>query len=280
MLLQISRGISISCWLPKDSKPSLVLHHTPSLGSCPHRTFPQSINLFNSVSRRFASTKLDAPPNINGASSTADAAPLSDFTSDFTSSSLDGLPTEIDPQAIVEHFGFLKELGLDFGWGPTAVFQTILESVHLVTGTPWWGSILLTVLLLRGVFIPLFLRGADASARLAAVKHLTDPISARMKIAKMTRDIEGVNAATRDLKQLYTAANIKLSRVFIPTIGQGLLGYGSFRLLRNMAALPVPGMDESGLLWIRDLTVSDPYFILPAATGIFLHWMFRVCKSI
>lgn len=190
------------------------------------------------------------------------------------------MPTEIDPQIIVEHFGFLKQLGLDFGWGPTAVFETILESVHLVAGTPWWGSILLTVLLLRGVFFPLFVRGADASARLAAIKHLTDPLNAMMKIARVTRDVQAVNNITSELKGLYRAADIKLSRMFIPTIGQGLLGYGSFRLLRNMSSLPVPGLDESGLLWVKDLTVADPYFILPAATGICLHLMFKVCKSI
>ena len=135
------------------------------------------------------------------------------------------------------------------------------------------------MLLLRGVFFPLFVRGADASARLAAIKHLTDPLNAQMRIARVARDLEAVNAVTRELKQLYQAADIKMSRMFIPTIGQGLLSYGSFRLLRNMASLPVPGMDESGLLWIKDLTVADPYFILPAATGICLHWMFKVCKS-
>lgn len=175
--------------------------------------------------------------------------------------------------------GFLKQLGLDFGWGPTAVYETVLESVYLITGTPWWGSILLTVLLFRGVFLPLFIRAADSAARIAAIKHLADPLHARIRIAKATQDIEEVRFATRDLQQLYGAAGIKMTAMFIPVAGQGLIGYGSFRLLRNMATLPVPGLDESGLLWFKDLTISDPYFILPMATGALLHLTFKVCNQ-
>lgn len=156
----------------------------------------------------------------------------------------------------------------------------MLESVHLVTGAPWWGSILLTALLVRGLFLPLFIRGADTSARLAVMKPHSEPISARMKIAKATRDREGMNIAGRQLADLYQASGVKVSRMFVPAIGQGVVGYGSFRLLRNMATLPVPGLDESGLLWIKDLTVPDPYFLLPLAMGYCLHWTFKVCKSI
>lgn len=98
-----------------------------------------------------------------------------------------------------------------------------------------------------------------------------------MNIAKATRDVEAVRLATKELYDLYKVANIKMRTLFIAPVGQALLGYGSFRLLRNMANLPVPGMDESGFLWLQDLTISDPYLILPMSTAIMLHWTFKVC---
>lgn len=35
-----------------------------------------------------------------------------------------------------------------------------------------------------------------------------------------------------------------------------------------MANLPVESMKEGGLFWFADLTMADPYFILPILTSI------------
>lgn len=35
-----------------------------------------------------------------------------------------------------------------------------------------------------------------------------------------------------------------------------------------MANIPVESMKEGGLLWFTDLTVCDPYYILPMLTSI------------
>jgi YidC/Oxa1 family membrane protein insertase len=90
--------------------------------------------------------------------------------------------------------------------------------------------------------------------------------------------MEALRLASADMKQLYKAADIKISRLFLPLLVQGPLGFGTWRLLNGMAALPVPGMDEGGLLWVKDLTVSDPYLILPMVTGLAFFWTFKVCK--
>jgi YidC/Oxa1 family membrane protein insertase len=36
-----------------------------------------------------------------------------------------------------------------------------------------------------------------------------------------------------------------------------------FLAVRDMAVIPVPGMTTQGLLWVTDLSVPDPYMILP-----------------
>lgn len=41
-----------------------------------------------------------------------------------------------------------------------------------------------------------------------------------------------------------------------------------FIALRKMAYLPVPSLQTGGALWFTDLTLADPYYILPlAVTG-------------
>jgi hypothetical protein len=61
-------------------------------------------------------------------------------------------------------------------------------------------------------------------------------------------------------------------------IVQAWVGISAFRCLRAMGDLPVPGMVNDGFLWFKDLTVADPYYVLPAAiTGIF-YAIFKVCS--
>lgn len=48
------------------------------------------------------------------------------------------------------------------------------------------------------------------------------------------------------------------------------LGFGMFRVIRGMASLPVPAMLNESIFWLNDLTVHDPYFILPAMTALFM----------
>lgn len=157
--------------------------------------------------------------------------------------------------------------------------ETVLESVHLAAGLPWWGSILLTSLLLRVVFLQPMIRASDTSARLATIQPHLIPMKARMTAAKAARDYEAVKLVAMEMRQLSKVAGVQTWRLILPFLGQAPLGYGSFRLLNGMAALPVPGMDEGGLLWLTDLTVSDPYFILPAVTALSLHWMMKVCHN-
>lgn len=42
--------------------------------------------------------------------------------------------------------------------------------------------------------------------------------------------------------------------------------------LRQMANLPVPSFKDAGFLWFADLTIADPFYILPVATSA-LFWL-------
>lgn len=130
-------------------------------------------------------------------------------------------------------------------------------------------------MLVRLALLKIFINASDTSARLAIVAPNLAPIKARLKEAKSSKDVDQMRRVTAELRELYSAAGIQMWRVFVPMI-QMPLGFGTFRLLRGMADLPVPGLDSAGFLWLTDLTVRDPYFILPVFTGAAFHWMFKV----
>lgn len=202
------------------------------------------------------------------------AQPVQAPTEQFVSSPLDSITAAEYPR-LVEHVGYLKDLGLDYGWGTTSILQNLLENVHIYTGTGWGVSIILTSLLVRLVLLKTYINASDVSARLATVGPNIVPIKARLKEAKAARDTDQMRRVAAELRELYRVAGIKMWKIFVPML-QVPLGFGTFRLLRGMADLPVPGLDEGGFFWLTDLTLPDPYFILPMVTGMALYLTFLV----
>lgn len=41
-----------------------------------------------------------------------------------------------------------------------------------------------------------------------------------------------------------------------------------FFALKKMANLPVESLKEGGFLWLKDLTIYDPYYIMPVVTSL------------
>ncbi|KLJ10600.1 hypothetical protein EMPG_14020 [Blastomyces silverae] len=181
----------------------------------------------------------------------------------------------VDISQIPEKLGYLKAIGLDYGWGPSRVIETILESLHIYGGLPWWGAAIGTAVLLR-IFVLKFAMGAsDTSAKVASVKHLTQPLQEEVKRCYRVNDTVAMQRAQQERKIINETHGIKLRRLAYPLI-QLPLSFGAFRVLRGMAALPVPGLDSEAFLWLSNVTVHDPYFILPVTTGIIMHYTFKL----
>ena len=215
---------------------------------------------------RFASTTSiePSPPSTESFPVAADG---------FLSPSLDEITADIP--LIPERLGYLKDLGLDYGWGPTAFNQWMLEHVHVLTGAPWWASALLAALCIRLVLLKPYIEAADTSARVATLSDILLPLRDRVKAARERKDQHEMMVAASEIRAVYRKASIKLWKLAIPFV-QVPIGFGAFRLFRGMVTLPVPGLEQGGFLWIQDLTISDPYFVLPAVFALALHTTFRV----
>lgn len=175
---------------------------------------------------------------------------------------------------IPETIGYLKSLGLDFGWGPTACVEWTLEHIHVLLQTPWWASIGLTAIAFRVLLLKPYMDAADNAAKIAAVSPVTKPLQAKMTELSRSKDTAAMMAVRRDIQLIHQRAGIKMWKSFVP-MGQMFIGYGTFVLLRAMAALPVPGLETGGVLWFQNLALPDPYFILPIATAGILHLVLR-----
>jgi YidC/Oxa1 family membrane protein insertase len=219
-----------------------------------------------------ATDALPPPEPLLNAEAAATPTPL---PADEWQAAIDKL-TETTASNITPHIGWLRELGLDFGWGPTSTMQFLIERVHIYSDMPWWGTILTLTIAVRVAMFPLYLKSSDTAGRLAVVQNHIKPIMARSAQARKTGDQALLMEAAGEMRAAYKAAGVKPLTMFVPMMLQIPLGYGSFRLLRNMAELPVPGLEKGGVMWFTDLTVADPYFILPVVTSGMTFLMFKV----
>ncbi|KAJ4423788.1 hypothetical protein N0V82_001527 [Gnomoniopsis sp. IMI 355080] len=208
--------------------------------------------------RRFASTESTTSP-------TATHQPeFSSFT-DFDAPSIFNVP---------EGPGYLNNLGLDFGYGPTALVQWVVEHLHFTMGLGWLGAIVGGSLAIRAVMAyPAFLAQLESfkSQRMRA-----DPVYQDRQQKFMLNMARGGNDAAEmmqlrmQIKHIREQYGVKMGRMFLPML-QLPLAYGMFKLTRAMALLPVPGLDSAGALWFPDLTVADPLYILPCVGSVMMY---------
>ncbi|CAD0112258.1 unnamed protein product [Aureobasidium uvarum] len=175
-----------------------------------------------------------------------------------------------------ERLGFLKDLGLDYGWGPTSVIEWSLEHVHVLSGMPWWGSIAATAFLYRLALVPMFMKASENGAKMRAMQPITKPMNDKMMDAMRNGDRVTAMQMRQEMMAINKAAGVSTIGMLVPSVVQGVFGFCAFRLLRAMSNLPVPGLETGGFLWIADLTQTDPYFLLPAIMGGTLHMVMRM----
>ncbi|KAK7749661.1 hypothetical protein SLS53_000239 [Cytospora paraplurivora] len=246
----------------------------------------QTILLSSTRQTRFASTGPTPVPTPSAAETVAATAtspspvspePVSsataatDFPSDFSSlGDLDGASLLNIPETI----GYLHNLGLDYGWGPTALCQWVLEHLHVWGGLPWWASIMGLCLTVRAVMAKPALVAQQEGVKMNKMR--ADPLFNSLNEKWMMSIAASGSVPQSELMQLRMQMNlvrerygVKMWKMFLPML-QAPIAFGGFRLLTGMGTLPVPGLETAGTLWFTDLTVADPYMVLPCRSIPFM----------
>jgi YidC/Oxa1 family membrane protein insertase len=73
--------------------------------------------------------------------------------------------------------------------------------------------------------------------------------------------------ASNELQEAMAKSNQSMTATLIPMLVQMPVFMSFFLTLRAMTNYPVPSMTQEGLFWFQNLTVPDPYYILPIVTS-------------
>ena len=187
--------------------------------------------------------------------------------------------SEIDIASIPEKLGYLKELGLDYGWGISSMVETALEVLHIYGGLTWCGSAIAAAVLVRLALLRPMLLASDTTAKFSAIRSELAPIQIRMATAARAGDNAAAVRAKQEMTLIKEQHGIKSSRMWYPML-QIPIGYCFFRVFRGMSYMPVPTLTDESFLWLNDVTVADPYFMLPVMTSACLYLTMKVWTSI
>jgi membrane protein insertase Oxa1/YidC/SpoIIIJ len=168
----------------------------------------------------------------------------------------------------ITHWGDFKVLGLASAYTPTGWVESIVEITHLTTGLPWWGTIVASTVVFRLLLLPLAIKGQRASAKLAKIRPQLDPIQAELSKAKNLGDKIGLQTASFKMQQLFIKEKFNPLSSIVFNLGQIPLFIAAFVAFKKIGELPVPGLETGGFGWIQDLSVADPYYILPVVSSV------------
>jgi YidC/Oxa1 family membrane protein insertase len=190
------------------------------------------------------------------------------------------LSAEEELSAIPERIGYLKEVcGLDYGWGPTALLEFVVEHLHISGGFTWGASIVASAVMIRLLVFRPSCQSSNISVRMKQANPVLLPLRAEYKEAALAKDNVKQAQLTGQMRMIMQEYNITYGKLLLPVLIQVPLSFGGFRLFRGMAALPVPAFETEKWLWTSDLTQSDPLYILPIISAASLYMSMRVSSS-
>lgn len=147
-----------------------------------------------------------------------------------------------------------------FGW----MSEILLRGLKLLHGLiPNWGiAIILLTLVIKIIFFPLTYSSTKSMAKMQEIQPKIKALRAKYKKAK--QDINQRRQLNEETMRLYKEHGINPAGGCLPILIQLPVFWGFFRVL----SIGIEFRHSPFLLWIKDLSVKDPYYVTPVLMGI------------
>ncbi|KAH7927552.1 hypothetical protein BV22DRAFT_1060676 [Leucogyrophana mollusca] len=174
-------------------------------------------------------------------------------------------------------FGDLAELGLA-GWTPAGIIRWSFELLNVSTGMPWFYTIIAGTLLWRVALFPASVISIRNSARLLPYSSQLMALTEDMKTVDRSDRLALQRLALKRQK-IYEDAGVKVLPSIIMPFVQIPVTLGMFFGVKKLVQLPVEQLKESGVDILSNLTVPDPYYILPLITTAMINVQMQVMRK-
>ncbi|KAJ3125706.1 hypothetical protein HK098_008298 [Nowakowskiella sp. JEL0407] len=181
-----------------------------------------------------------------------------------------------DPSSVTDHLshsisaitklGDLESLGIC-----TTTFTKYggmyIEFIHVYTGLPWYGTVLLTSVSIRLLFTYVFAMSQRNSIIQFNIKPELDYAMEESKRLRKAGDLAGANKMQMKVMQLYKKNGVKMLLPLIVQLFQAFVFISLFWAFWEVFE-KAPGLADGGVWWFRDLGKPDPYYVLPVLSAV------------
>jgi len=181
-------------------------------------------------------------------------------------------PSPVDVSQLGE--ASFESLGLA-SWWPSGRMQYFLENLHIGLGLEWYQSIILATLCMRLVMFPFMVMAQKNMANMNNNMPAMSALQEKISDARRRGDLFEMAQLTQELQTLSNKKGINPFKNMIPMGAQLPVFMSFFFGLRGMTNCPVESMSTGGILWFENLTVTDPFYLLPLMTCCTTYLQFR-----
>jgi len=126
-------------------------------------------------------------------------------------------------------------------------------------GIPWWLSIAILTVIVRSLLFPLTIRQVKSMRAMQDLKPEMDRIRAKYKDNRQKQQEE--------LMKLYQERKVNPFGSCLPLLVQMPIFIAMFYVIRGFGETH-ESFTEGGILWFQDLSVQDPFYILPVLSAV------------
>jgi len=156
--------------------------------------------------------------------------------------------------------GTQKVINFGFFGGIAELLYFSIKFIHRFI--PNWGlAIIILTMLIKIIFFPLTYSSTKSMARMQELQPKIKALRAKYKKAK--QDIGQRRQMNEEMMKLYKEHGINPAGGCLPMLIQIPVFWGFFRLL----VVAIEFRHSPFLLWIKDLSVKDPYYVTPILMG-------------
>jgi YidC/Oxa1 family membrane protein insertase len=175
-------------------------------------------------------------------------------------------------------YGDLAALGLA-GWSPAGFSSWMLELINVSTGLPWFHTIIAGTLFSRLLLLPFSIKQLRNSAALAPHQPRLIELKEELDKAYKTGDRLAVQRVALKQHKVYEETGVSMLPMLLMPFVQLPVTLGMFFGVKRLCALPLEQFHWSGVSFLPDLTVPDPYFALPIAAAVLMNVQLHVRTS-
>lgn len=143
----------------------------------------------------------------------------------------------------------------------TEILYVAIKAIHKTIPNWGWCIILLTFVI-KIIFFPLTYSSTKSMARMQELQPKIKALRSKYKKAK--QDIEQRRKMNEETMRLYKEHGVNPAGGCLPMLIQLPIFWGFFQLLR----VAVEFRHSPWILWITDLSVKDPIYVIPVLMGI------------